>query len=120
MIFVLALNEALSTRGFRLIILRQKHGGRAPVGFGDDPKFHAASVMIDGKEAASIGKRPLICRAVFGADIAPIAVHVIGKRRANLVIAERLHCVRGHHYLTEREFPSDAFSENRIFHRCAE
>ena len=65
--------------------------------------------MIDGKQPAAISKRPLVCRAVFGADIAPIAVRVIGKRRTNLVIAERPHGVRGHHHLTEREFPANGF-----------
>jgi len=40
-------------------------------------------------------------------NIAPVAVRVIGQRRANLVIAERLHGVRGHHHLTERELAAD-------------
>jgi hypothetical protein len=116
----MSLNEALSTRGFRLIIFGQKHGCRAPVGLGDNPELHTASVVIDGKEPATIGKRPLICRAVFGADIAPIAMRVIGKRRANLVIAERPHGIRGHHHLAERKPPASGSSEYRIFHRCAE
>jgi hypothetical protein len=76
--------------------------------------------MINGKKPAAIGKRPLVCRAVFGANIAPIGVRVIGQRRGNLVIAERPHGVRGHHHLTERKPSADAISERRMIHRFVE
>lgn len=68
-------------RGFlhpsvKLIIVRQKHGGHAPVGFGDNPELHALAVVIRGEELSAELKRLLVRAPVLGAKVAPIAAQV--------------------------------------------
>jgi hypothetical protein len=99
-----------------LIIIGQENRGRAPICLGDYPEFDAAPVVIDGKQAASLGKCPLVRCAVFGANVAPVAVRVMGKRRADFIRAKLLHSGRGHYYCSQRKLAGGCRSEYVAIH----
>lgn len=103
-----------------LIIIGEEHGRYAAVGFGDNPEFHAVRVVIDGKEAVSVRERPLVFGAVVGADIAPIAARVMRESRCDIIGAERVHRVSGHHHLAERNPAATDACKCAVVHRRAE
>src|ERR1017187_1209605 len=90
-----------------LIIVRQKHGRRASVCLGDNPEFHAVAVVIDGKEASATCKRPLVFRAVFGADIATITLRVARKRGGNVPKRKPTERLGGHGDCAKRKLRTD-------------
>jgi hypothetical protein len=49
---------------YRSIIVRHKYGGRAAIGFGNDPKHHAATA-IAGKQTPSINNGIVIFFPIF-------------------------------------------------------
>src|ERR1017187_10134947 len=91
-----------------LIVIGEKHGRRTAVGLGDNPEFQAIAVVIYGKEAASRGKRPLIFRAVFGADIATIALRVARKRGRNVLKRKPQQRLGGHGDCAKRKLRPNA------------
>ena len=90
-----------------LIIVRQKHRRCVPVGLGDNPEFHAVAVVIDGKEASATCKRPLVFRAVFGADIATITFRVARKRGGNVPKRKSAERLGGHGDCAKRKLRTD-------------
>ena len=90
-----------------LIVIGEKNRRGTAVGLGDNPKFHAVAVVIDGKEASATCKRPLVFRAVFGADIATITLRVARKRGGNVPKRKPAERLVGHGDCAKRKLRTD-------------